>query len=87
MMRKRWPSIFLLTALCCVLLLPGCSEEQKEKDAPKTTLQEQLGEEAAKSLKMPLEEARKAAELQTTANQKILDGMQSQKGAHGLEGC
>ncbi len=79
-------------ALCLTLLL-GCSEEPKQKTETKANVQQQLGKEAAKAVKEPVIEARKAAEAQGKADQAIKEAAQDVKpGATGqekkkLEGC
>lgn len=79
-------------ALCFTLLL-GCSEEPKQKTETKASVQQQLGKEAAKAVKEPVIEARKAAQAQENTDQAIRAAAQDgQPGTTGqekkkLEGC
>ncbi|MDD2463260.1 MAG: hypothetical protein PHI97_04630 [Desulfobulbus sp.] len=77
----------LLTAatLCCPLLT-GC-QDQQAKEQKKPPLQQQLGQEAARSIEKPLAEAHKAAELQSAGDQKIKEAAQTTQEKKKLEGC
>jgi len=73
------PHVQKIIAVCtglalCTLTLMGCSGDQEKKQEQKPpTVQQKIGQEAAQSVQKPLEEARKAAQAETGANQAIKD--------------
>jgi hypothetical protein len=83
----RLVAILLATTILWSPLLSGCTEEKQGEEKKKTTLQQQLGQEAAASIEKPLAEARKAAEIQGEANRKIGEAAQGTGQSRKLEGC
>ena len=58
-----------MAAVLAIALLAGCQEHNKKEK--QQSFQQQLGQRAAESVKRPVDEARKAVELQQAATEKF----------------
>lgn len=67
-MKKICPSI---AALCLFGLLSCTNDQEVEKNKTLSQQTEKIGQEAVKMIKTPLDQARKAAELENSHNQKV----------------
>lgn len=70
-MNHRLLPILVISSLF-VSLLPACSEEKVEK--PKETISQQtekIGQQAVQAIKSPIDQAKVAAEQQTSHNQQV----------------